>query len=228
MFEGALAPGMLSVIGRLTEDPYSTRGFRLAGGTALALHFGHRRSVDLDFFSTEPFVEENVVGGLLAAGGTIVAREERTVHALVESVKCSFFGYPYRWISSGIPFHGIELAGVPDIAAMKVVAIAQRGTKKDFFDLYEILRGISIQEETWCQHRICQYPKCARMARLRRVLLEKYGDRRVNCYHVVRSLVFFEEAEGEPDPVSLNGTTWEEVKSFFLSRERSHFSDLVC
>jgi len=209
MFEGALAPGMLSVIGRLTEDPYSTRGFRLAGGTALALHFGHRRSVDLDFFSTEPFVEEIVVGGLLAAGGTIVAREERTVHALVEGVKCSFFGYPYRWISSGIPFHGIELAGVPDIAAMKVVAIAQRGTKKDFFDLYEILRGISIQEvKTW--------------------FLEKYGDRRVNCYHVVRSLVFFEEAEGEPDPVSLNGTTWEEVKSFFLSSERSHFSNLVC
>jgi len=112
-------------------------------------------------------------------------------------------------LASGIPFPGIELAGVPDIAAMKVVAIAQRGTKKDFFDLYEILRGISIQEvKTW--------------------FLEKYGDRRVNCYHVVRSLVFFEEAEGEPDPVSLNGTTWEEVKSFFLSRERSHFSDLVC
>ena len=100
------------------------------------------------------------------------------------------------------------LAAVPDIAAMKVVAISQRGTKKDFFDLYKIMQTSGPEQvKGW--------------------FLDKYGERKINCYHILRSLFFFEDAEPDPEPISLDGTTWVQVQSFFRDRERAWFDALL-
>lgn len=88
-----------------------------------------------------------------------------------------------------------------------MIAIAQRGEKKDFFDLMAILQHLSIKE-------------------LKKFMPAKYGSRRLNLYHLLKSLGYFTEVEASPDPISLTGTTWEEVKAFFLSREQELWQEL--
>ncbi len=84
---------------------------------------------------------------------------------------------------------------------MKVIAITQRADKKDFYDLYEILKHFQPLE-------------------LKDMFLKKYGGQRINCYHILKSFFYFQDAEDSPDPISLNGTTWDEVKTFFINNER--------
>lgn len=185
------------------------RKFVLAGGTALAFHLGHRRSVDLDFFTSNDFDELALGNALAALGAEMRAQQEGTLHISLEGVKCSFFKYPYPWLEVPIECGGIELASVQDIAAMKVIAIGQRGTKKDFFDLFEILRSAS-------PHQVKKW------------VIGKFGERRVNCYHLLRSLVYFADAETDPDPISLRGITWLRVKTFFLEQEKRLSEQLLC
>jgi predicted nucleotidyltransferase component of viral defense system len=192
-------------LGRLLTEALQSvdtvhRRFYLAGGTALALQLGHRKSEDLDFFCPDDFESEQLTQDILSLGGMIVTEGPGTIHASVGSSKLSFFRYSYPLLGNTRTIGNIRVASIEDIACIKVIAIAQRAEKKDFFDVYEILKRISPSS-------------------LRDLVLRKYGDKRVNCYHVVRSFFYFDEAERSLDPVSLNDTTWEQVKSFFLSNE---------
>ena len=85
------------------------------------------------------------------------------------------------------------MASLIDISCMKIIAISQRAEKKDFFDFYEIIRLFSPDE-------------------LRSSILEKYGRKSLNCYHILKSLFYFEDAESSPNPISINGTNWKTVK----------------
>jgi len=203
-----LGPDLTDLIGLIARRPELAGGFYLAGGTALAIHLGHRRSIDLDFFRADPFDAEVLIRCLADLGGDLRVREAGTIHAVVRGIKVSLFQYPYRLIAPMTTHLGLNLASVADIAAMKIVAIAQRGSKKDFFDVFEILKVNSPKEmKMW--------------------FLEKFGDRQVNCYHILRSLFFFDDAEHDPEPISLNGTNWETVKWFFRAREREFFATLL-
>lgn len=75
--------------------------------------------------------------------------------------------------------------------------------------MYELLKHIGVSE-------------------LKQLFLSKYSSSRINCYHILKSFFFFEEAEQQPDPVSLNGTTWQQVKQFFLEREVQLMQELLC
>lgn len=172
------------------------------------MHLGHRQSIDLDFFSPDSFDPADLFRSLPTPGSVLVAQEEDTLHARVEGAKVSFLRYPYPWLIEPLMRQGLRLAGVPDIAAMKVVAIAQWGTKKDFFDLYRILQD---------------HPP----ALVKDWFLGKFGNRNVNCYHVLRSLFYFDDAEPDPEPISLDGTTWPVVKTWFQTREQEFFRTLV-
>ncbi|NLI79595.1 MAG: nucleotidyl transferase AbiEii/AbiGii toxin family protein [Candidatus Riflebacteria bacterium] len=208
MFAEVLTPGLQGLWRQLADRPAVTGPFVLAGGTALAVQVGHRRSFDLDFFTTQDFRPELLEQTLLELGGTTVSLEEGTLHVRFGEAKASFLRYPYRWISPPVPGDGLMLAAVPDIAAMKVVAISQRGTKKDFYDLYKIMQTSDPEQvKGW--------------------FLDKYGERKINCYHILRSLFFFEDAEPDPEPISLDGTTWAQVKAFFRARERTWFDALL-
>jgi len=122
--------------GRLTGLE-ALRDFYLAGGTALALHLGHRRSVDLDFFSADPFNQDLLVATLQALPEfSLVAKSTQTLHLNVSGTKVSFIGYSYPLLFPLELFRGLAVADVRDIACMKLSALASRGSRRDFIDLY--------------------------------------------------------------------------------------------
>lgn len=110
----------------------------LAGGTALAFHIGHRISVDLDFFTDVGFRVESVISDIRKTGLPfhIISEEEGNVIADLDGVKVSLLEYAYPLLDKPVTFRGIKVAGTLDIASMKVIAISQRGAKRDFSDLY--------------------------------------------------------------------------------------------
>lgn len=183
--------------------------FYLAGGTALAFHCNHRKSFDIDLFSGKEFDGDTIVREIVARNGSVLDTRAGTVHGLVNGIKVSFFHYPYPLICPVVIKETAAIASIEDIGCMKAVAISQRAEKKDFFDMVEILKKIPPEKLKTC-------------------FLEKYGENRINCYHILRSFFFFEDAESSPDPISTNGTTWSYVKTWFLENERPLTKALLC
>ncbi|MCH8861460.1 MAG: nucleotidyl transferase AbiEii/AbiGii toxin family protein, partial [Proteobacteria bacterium] len=174
--------------------------FYLAGGTALALAFGHRVSVDLDFFSRESFGEQILINRLSTLDGfSLEKREEGTIHANINITKISFFHYPYSLLEAPKVLNGIQIASVRDIACMKLEAISQRGAKRDFVDLYTIAQHGSSLSEIFFDYQ------------------KKYEKLNVNMIHVKKGLVYFDDAEEEPMPRMLKPLEWKTVKNFFYS-----------
>lgn len=170
-------------------------GFYLAGGTALALHLGHRRSLDLDFFTSARFEE----GALLQRldGFSLAARDPQTLHGEIGGTKVSFLGYEYPVLFPPAAFLGVAVADPRDIACMKVSAITSRGARRDFIDLYAAARIHGLPE-------------------LLRLFHQKYARVNYSRVHVLKSLTYFEDAEKEPMPEMLEPIPWAEVKSYFL------------
>lgn len=128
--------GAIEAVLRSLPREFILDRFYLAGGTALALQFGHRRSVDLDFFTPEPFDEEVLVGEIHRLPEfELIAKARETVHAHTQGVKLSFLGYAYPVLFPFGSYLGARLADPRDIACMKMSAIASRGTRRDFVDL---------------------------------------------------------------------------------------------
>lgn len=209
MFEQAIDARVLLLIKDISKIREIADNFYLAGGTALALQFGHRKSDDVDLFSQKRFSVEHYSQLFLALNGKILVEEEGTIHALVEGVKVSLLYYPYKLLLPFKTIAGLNMASIEDISCMKIVALSQRAEKKDFFDAYEILRIYKPVE-------------------LKRMFLEKYGVEKINCYHILKSFFYFDDAENSPEPVTLRGTTWNEVKAFFRNNEKMLTQDLLC
>jgi nucleotidyltransferase AbiEii toxin of type IV toxin-antitoxin system len=179
--------------------------YYLAGGTGLALHLGHRRSQDLDFMSGEPVDPETLIQKMQRLGGfALAARAPGTLHAAVEGVKVSFLAYPYPLLFPFATFLDVNIADPRDIACMKLSAIGSRGAKRDFVDLYVVAK---------------QYG----LPRLLEWFARKYAEVNLSLVHVLKSLVYFEDAEKDPVPDMLEQLSWEEVKRFF-SAEVSRLS----
>jgi hypothetical protein len=107
------------------RDAQLLDGFYLAGGTGLALQFGHRLSLDLDFFAREHFDEESLLQRLqMLEGFALATKALNTLHATIEKTKVSFLGYAYPVLFSASPFLGVPVADPRDIACMKLSAIA--------------------------------------------------------------------------------------------------------
>ena len=179
-------------------------GAYLAGGTGLALQFGHRLSLDLDFFVPELFDEDLFLQRLqMRAGFTLVAKAPHTLHATIQETKVSLFGYAYPVLFPHALFLDVPIADARDIACMKVSAIASRGTKRDFIDLYDA---------------------CVRfgLAEILTLFARKYVQANYNRTHILKSLTFFSDAEKDPMPHMLVPRTWDEVKRFFR-REATRF-----
>lgn len=173
------------------------KSFYLAGGTALALQIGHRKSFDLDFFSQD--FDENVVEEKVKTinGFKLVKKEIQTLHISIGKSKVSFLGYPYPLVFPYRFFNTVAIADVRDIAAMKMTAIANRGTKRDFFDLFTVAQLFSISD-------------------LFEVFKSKFSKVNYSKNHVLRSLTYFNDAEDDVELKMLNNTSWQEVKAFFI------------
>jgi hypothetical protein len=174
-------------------------GFYMAGGTATALQLGHRKSEDFDFFAAHSFDPETLTGSISSEYSLEVsASSSGSLHGLIDNIKVSFLFYPQTLLFPTVDFMGVALADLRDIALMKIVAVANRGSNKDFTDLYFICReSVSLQE-------------------LFGLLPQKFRDRRYSLYHLIRSLQYFEDAETGPPLEMLKPMDWESVKEFFL------------
>jgi len=121
--------------------------FYLAGGTGLALRIGHRQSIDFDFFTMEDFQRDVVIHHLKGIGNyQVVFEEENTLHGYLNDVKISFFKYPYPLLEDPLSDGYMQIASVKDIGCMKLSAIVSRGSKKDFIDLYFILKHYQLTD----------------------------------------------------------------------------------
>jgi hypothetical protein len=169
----------------------------LAGGTGLALHLGHRRSHDLDFFSPHPIAPQALIGKMkTVAEFGVVSQAPDTLHVAVQAVKVSLLGYPYPLLFPLATFLGVKVADPRDIACMKLSAIASRGTKRDFIDLYFTSK---------------QYG----LAQLVKWFKQKYAGVNPSPTHILKSLTWFEDAEKDPMPDLLAPLSWDDVKGFF-------------
>lgn len=178
--------------------------FYMAGGTGLALQLGHRRSVDLDFFTRDPFDPSDLAAKIAAIGHfSIESKSEGTLHGLFHDIKLSFFNYPYPLLRDLHYFSGVSIADVIDIGCMKIDAISSRGSRKDFIDLY------AISTEIVSLHEMLRFFEM------------KYKGIEYNKVHILKSLVYFIEAEEEPLPQMLKRIEWNEVKNFFVQQVKA-------
>lgn len=194
-----LAPSTLGLLRRI-QSQAAFADTRLVGGAALALHFGHRTSIDLDLFgSWEPLPPLELALSNCAASVMKTGGEESLQFFTVDGVKIDCVTYPYKWLRPAVVSDDIRLADIPDIAAMKLAAATNRGTRKDFVDVYFLLRKYSLRQMLdW--------------------YAEKYPDG--NDYLVLRSLVYFDDAELEPMPNMLTPVEWKSVTKAIESAVR--------
>ena len=146
LYQNILNTHQQFLLGKL--DLQDAGDFYLAGGTALALQIGHRTSVDFDFYSKESFNNLELLASLQEqiSDLTVQSQEEKTLRVFSQDTEVSFFVYPYPLIRPTVQFDQLKLASKEDIAAMKLIAIVQRGTQRDFVDIYFLLQEFSLRE----------------------------------------------------------------------------------
>ena len=187
-----IEPGTLQLLKQLQDLPL-LKGSRLVGGTALALQLGHRKSVNLNLFGGIDASSEEIREALSMSHSITVVKESRNINIyLIDGIKVDFVNYKYAWIDKAVEEDTIILAGIKDIAAMKIAAVVGRGTKKDFIDLFFLLRQYSLQE-------------------ILQLYLQKYPDG--SLFIALKSLSYFEDAEPDPMPVMFEKVNWEDVKA---------------
>lgn len=172
----------------------------LAGGTALALQTGNRKSVDLDFFTERKnFDNVDLVENLSLSGSLeIDIDKENTVYVSLYDAKVSFIAYPFFVPDKEmIKYGSVNILDKTDIAVMKIIAISQRGRKRDFFDLYWCAKNVEPLEEIIKKLKK-QYPSVAH-----------------DYHHILKSMVYFDDAESDPEPVIFFKADWNEIKSYF-------------
>ena len=169
-------------------------GFYLAGGTAVALRLGHRVSVDLDWF-TEVEVEPLELAALLRARLPGLAVDETgrgMLGGALDGVRLTFLRYRYPLLAPLAELGAFRIASMDDLVCMKLAAAAQRGEKKDLYDIVAICGSARGLEDALALYR------------------RKFGL--AGSGHVLMSLAFFDDAEAAPDPIALGALTWPEVK----------------
>jgi len=196
MFTKAILPDTLRALKLVSKIDIVKKSY-LAGGTALALHLGHRISEDLDFFTQQELDEKILLNELKRLSEFVEEGTAwRTVWGKVGKTKFSLFYYEYPLLKKTINFDGIQILQKEDIAAMKIHAIGDRGTKRDFFDLYFLAKEFPLEQ-------------------VLKFYDQKYGKSENNLYHIIRSLNYFIDAEIDKDPKMFIKTSWKEVKDFF-------------
>ena len=191
LFFSAVSSEALELLKEIQDQPF-LKDFYLVGGTALALNFGHRVSVDLDFFTEKEFDTNLLVESVKENFSVkILSQAKNSLTMDVRSVKTDFIRHNYSLLNPIQEKDGIKIASVEDIAAMKFNSTMNRGSKKDFYDIVELLIHFSLED------LIAFHSK-------------KYDFN--SQLILLKSLVYFDDAELEPDPVSLRPLSWTSVK----------------
>lgn len=187
-----ILPDTLELLKTLMRLPAFSQT-RLVGGTALALQYGHRCSVDLDFFGHATEDVDELTAILSDSVESVIRGKctQRIKAYMLNDVKVDIVNYDYPWIDAAVIEDGIVLASPKDIAAMKVNAVIGRGTKKDFVDIYYLLKHFSFDE-------------------IMSLYLEKYSDG--SEYRALLSMTYFDDADQQPMPLMFDEVSWETMK----------------
>ena len=199
----AIEPATLVILKRLMSIP-ELADFSLVGGTALALRYGHRKSIDLDLFSSSEFDMDTITAALERTFPKTyqhISNNEIGIFGYIENVKIDLVKYHFHPVIAPIIIEdGIRFLSDKDIMAMKINAILRRGVKKDFWDIAELLKYYSLEE------MIDNYTK-------------KYPSQML-LISIPRALIYFEDANTTDAPDSLKGQTWNSVKEIIKEKVR--------
>ncbi|MBR5092560.1 MAG: nucleotidyl transferase AbiEii/AbiGii toxin family protein [Bacteroidales bacterium] len=197
-----ILPNTLELLKRLSVQP-EMQGMRLVGGTSLALQYGHRQSIDLDFFGQMKVSQEEILSMLERIGQyRLRNRTQNILQLIVEGIMVDIVDYShYSWIDNPIVEDKIVLASPKDIAALKINAIEGRGSRKDFIDVHLLLQHYSLDE-----------------------LLAFYSQKYPNysLFRALLSLTYFEDAETEAMPIMFMPTQWDTIKSDITQAVRNY------
>lgn len=184
--------GTLELLKNLMSVPELDRFF-LVGGTALALQLGHRMSVDIDLFTEYPFDTDELIYTLQKSFDVLVETERPgMLITSINSVKVDMVKMSYPVLFPTVVDEGIRMLEIRDIAPMKLKAVTQRGSKKDFYDIYFLLEILPLDQ-----------------------ILELFSlkFKQYEVFHVIKSLNYFEDAENNHDLMVFDKKiTWEKVK----------------
>ena len=195
LYTQTVEPGTLSLLKELMNLP-ALNAFSLVGGTALALRYGHRSSVDLDLFFHEKFNPLQIIEALeVQFQKRFVYKQQHTqfgIFCFIDDIKVDIVHFPHLLIAEIVTEDNIRMYNSADIAAMKIQAILGRAQKKDFWDLYEMLQHYPLQQMMdWHKHK---YPS------------------QMLAISIPHAITYFTDAEESDTPVSFKGQTWELVK----------------
>ena len=199
LYKETVEPATLGLLKQLMSLE-ELQQFRLVGGTALSLMLGHRTSIDLDLFTDQSFNSDQLLNSLRETYPVFSFKEiksPRLFFTTINNVKVDFvhtfekFNYGHEVIED------IRFASLPEIVALKLNAIAGRGAKKDFWDLHELLNHFSFDQMIDFYHE--HYPQNSSMM-------------------IIKSITYFAGAEGDLEPDSFKGITWEQIKKDILEK----------
>ena len=163
---------------------------------------GHRKSVDLDLFGDIDVDVLEINNSLSQVGNITLIKDSKNIHIyIVNGIKVDIVNYTYPWLNDSIEEDNIRMANCEDIAAMKLAAITGRGTKKDFIDLYFLLKQMTLP-------------------RMIKLYLNKYKDG--SLFLVLKSLIYFEDAEPDVMPDMLIPVEWEEIKRSIILAHKEY------
>lgn len=209
-----LEPKPYGLLDELMRDTQLKQaGFVLAGGTALALQLGHRMSTDLDLFTNKPFDPRALKSALQQTYGNRIEFQginELGFRGFLDGVKFDMIHFPYKAPNPPLtlklplqqpdkPAAELRMLTVLDLAAMKVHAIANRGLRRDFVDMAEILIRNPLESV------LSQYSK-------------QFNPSPSAFNHTMSAFRFFQDAERSGQNIAiLNGRKWEETKQIILT-----------
>lgn len=199
----------IDLLNRLKEIDVLKK-FAIGGGTGVSLQLGLRISYDFDFFTSEHFNVQSLLYELkdkFKDQVEVISLEghRSTLDVFINKIKVSFFEYKHNNLQPLIDFpefKPLKLMSLEDITCMKILAIIQRGTKKDFFDLYFLLKELKLDA-----------------ARVLKLLSKKYKDNNIKT-NLVYSIAFFDDAESDVLPSTFVEYSWAEIKRFFIAYQK--------
>lgn len=182
------------------KNPSFLREFYLSGGTGLSLQLGHRESIDLNFFNKKDFDPIKLQAQLEKFGELEdLQLDQNTLNTFLKGVQVQFLGYPYPLLKPTVNWKNIKISSVLDIACTKLQTIGMRGSKKDFIDIYFILK---------------KYP----LKKLFKNLDKKYSQSDFSRTHILKSLVYFKDAEPQPMPKMHKNVKWDQIKNEIITK----------
>jgi len=191
----------LDLLRQLLSVPEFSK-LRLVGGTSLALQIGHRKSVDIDLFGHIDADEFTIAEQLMKVGQTTRLQKSKNINIyLINKIKVDIVNYPYKWLEEAVIEDGLVLADKQDIAAMKLSAITGRGSKKDFIDLFFLLKEFPLEK-------------------LLSLYTGKYPDG--SKFLVLKCLSYFIDADENEMPIMINPIHWDHVKELITSSVESY------